>query len=109
MTLKKYNIKHAIVNSSKVEHLELEKRNEKITDRGLAYRKLQENVNFDLIKLPDYIYHGGFEFLLDDKKALEDNIKFHKKWGNPNFLYRKNKIADLFIRLKIGFINKFIL
>ncbi len=109
MTLKKYNIKHAIVNSSKVEHLELEKRNEKITDQGLAYRKLQENVNFDLIKLPDYIYHGGFEFLLDDKKALEDNIKFHKKWGNPNFLYRKNKIADLFIRLKIGFINKFIL
>jgi GT2 family glycosyltransferase len=109
MTLKKYNIKHAIVYTSKVEHLEREKRNEKSEDEGVAYRKLQENVNFDLIKIPDYIYNRGYEFLLNDKKSLQDNIKFHKKWGNPNLLYRKNKIADLCIKLKIGFINKFIL
>lgn len=109
MSLKKHNIRHALVNSSKVEHLEREKVKEKKEGLGEGYKKLQENVNLNLKRLPDYIFNKGNEYLLDDKKSLEDYIKYHNKWGKPNLLHRKNKIADLCIRFHLGFLNRIIL
>jgi GT2 family glycosyltransferase len=109
MTLKKYNIKHALVNTSKVEHLEREKRNEKKEDVGLEYKKLQSEINLSLIDLPKYVFLDEYKWLFQDEKGLSDHIKFHKKWGLPNLLYKKNKVADILIRFKLGFFNRFVL
>jgi GT2 family glycosyltransferase len=105
MTLKKYNIKHALVNTSKVEHLEREKRNEKKEDVGLGYKKLQSRVYLSSIDLPKYVFLDENQRLFEDKKGLVDYIKFHEKWGSPKLLYRKNKLADVFIKLKMGSLN----
>lgn len=109
MTLKKYNIKHALVNTSKVEHLEREKAKKNREGLSQGYKNLQENVNLNLDKLPAYVLQKGNEYLLEDKKVLDDYIKYHNKWGNPNLLYKKNKIADLCIRFHLGFLNRIIL
>lgn len=108
MTLKKYNIRHALVNSSKVEHLEREKVKEKRQGLDEGYKKLIENVKLTQ-KLPRYVLKMGNEYLVHDKKSLEDYIKFHSKWGSPELLHRKNKIADLCIRFHLGFLNRIIL
>ena len=109
MTLKKYNIKHALVNSSKVEHLEREKVKKTREDLSEGYKKLQENVDLNVSKLPKYILTEGNKYLLEDKKVLDDYVKYHTKWGSPSLLYRKNKIADLLISLNLGFLNRIIL
>jgi GT2 family glycosyltransferase len=109
MSLKKYNIKHALVNRSKVEHLEREKVKKNRESLSEGYKKLQDSVSLNLKKIPDYVYNEGNEYLLEDKKNLDDYIKYHNKWGSPNLLYRKNKIADLFIRLHLGFLNRIVL
>lgn len=108
MTLKCQNIKHAIVFSSKVEHLERNKRKEKEEDIGKGYKKLIESVKFDNIVLPKYVFLEENKWVLQDRKGLVDFVKFHKKWGNPKKLHRKNKIADLFIRFKLGNMNFFL-
>ncbi|MDQ6529621.1 glycosyltransferase [Flavobacterium sp. LHD-85] len=109
MTLKKYNIKHALVNSSKVEHLEREKVKKNRENLSEGYKKLLENVDLDTSKLPSYVLTEGNKYLLEDKKVLDDYVKYHTKWGAPNFLYRKNKIADLLISFNLGFLNRIIL
>jgi GT2 family glycosyltransferase len=109
MTLKKYNIKHALVNTSKVEHLEREKRNEKKEDVGLEYKKMQSEINLSLIDLPKYAFKEEFKWLFEDKKALIDHVKFHKKWGSPKLLYIKNKVSDFLIKIKLGLLNRVVL
>lgn len=109
MTLKKYNIKHALVKSSKVEHLEREKRNEKKEDVGFGYKKLQSRVDISLLNLPNYVLLEENQRLFEDKKGLVDYVKFHEKWGSPKKIYRKNKLADIFIKLKLGMLNRIIL
>jgi len=109
MTLKKFNIKHALVNSAKVEHLEREKSNENRKGLSQGYKKFQDNITLNLNKLPDYVFKKGNEYLLEDKKVLDDFLKYHTKWGSPDLLRRKNKIADLCIEYHIGFLNKIIL
>lgn len=108
MTLKKYNIKHVVVHSSKVEHLEREKAKKQREGLDAGYYELIKNVDVNM-KIPDYLLKNGNEYLQHDKKSLEDFIKYHNKWGSPTLLYRKNKIADLFIRLHLGFLNRIIL
>ncbi|MBZ4036568.1 glycosyltransferase [Flavobacterium sp. 17A] len=107
MTLKKYNIKHALVNTGKVEHLEREKVKKNREGLSEGYKKLQEKVSLE--KLPSYVLQKGNEYLLEDKKVLDDYLKYHIKWGSPNLLYKKNKIADLLIRFHLGFFNRIIL
>jgi GT2 family glycosyltransferase len=109
MTLKKYNIKHALVNTSKVEHLEREKRRDMIKDVDELYKTLQSQTNIDIDDLPKYVFLDEYKWLFHDKKGLSDHIKFHEKWGSPNLLYRKNKVADILIRFKLGFFNRFVL
>ncbi|MET3028165.1 glycosyltransferase [Flavobacterium sp. UW10123] len=109
MTLKKFNIKHALVNSSKVEHLEREKVKKNRIGLSEGYKKLQKSVKINHNKLPKYVFNKGNEYLLEDDQGLSDYLKYYKKWGSPNWLYRKNKIADLCIRYNLGFLNKVIL
>lgn len=109
MTLKKFNIKHALVNSSKVEHLEREKSKENRKGLSEGYKNLHDRVNLNLDKLPDYVLKKGNEYLLEDKQVLDDYIKYHNKWGAPVLLHRKNKIVDLLIQYNLGFLNRLIL
>lgn len=109
MTLKKYNIRHALVNSSKVEHLEREKTKKNREGLSVGFKKLRENVDLDLNKLPNYVLTEANKYLLEDKKVLDDYIKFHNKWGSPSLLYKKNRIADLCIKFHVGFLNRIIL
>jgi len=109
LTLKKFNIKHALVNSSKVEHLEREKVTKNRIGLSEGYKKLQKSVKLNHNKLPKHVFSKGKEYLLDDIQGLSDYLKFHKKWGSPKWLYRKNKIADLCIHYNLGFLNKIIL
>lgn len=99
LTLKKYNVQHAVVFRSNVEHLDPKEAN---IDKGDWY-SLQQKAAAEKLKA-DPKYNSS-----TDKKALEDSLKFHKKWGNANKLYRKNKIADVLIRYHLGFLNKIIL
>jgi GT2 family glycosyltransferase len=109
MTLKKHNIKHTLVNTSKVEHLEREKRKDVIKDTEELYKTLQLQTNVSIDDLPKYIFLDEYKWIFQDEKGLSDHIKFHKKWGSPNLLYRKNKVADILIRFKLGFFNRFVL
>jgi GT2 family glycosyltransferase len=109
LTLKKFNIKHALVNSSKVEHLEREKVKENRVELNKEYNKLAKGVKLNYDKLPKYAFSKGNEYLLESAQGLNDFLKYHKKWGSPNCLYRKNKIADFFILYNLGFLNKIVL
>ena len=104
MTLKKYNIKHALVCDSKVEHLD---KKVSIKIKGDYVENLKFNKNID-IKLPDYLFSKDFEWVFSDEKGLRDFLKYHKKWGSPNILYKKNRIADILIKLKLGVLNRIV-
>ena len=108
LTLKSKNIKHAVVFNSYVEHLE-RKMEAKETTKLTSYDLMIRKAELELSHIPNYIFTKEYEYLLLDKKGLSDNIKFHKKWGSPNLLYRKNKIADLLIRFHLGFLNQIFL
>lgn len=103
MTLKKYNIRHAVVYKSKVKHLDPREMN---IDKGDWYKIQQEKAAISIKKLPKYLSETE---AFTDKKSLNDYLKFHKKWGSPNRLYRKNKIADMLIRCHLGFLNRFLM
>jgi GT2 family glycosyltransferase len=106
LTLKKYNIMHAIVYTSHVKHLEKEivKNHKK-----LYYEAFKKDYERELDKLPKYLYTEEYKWLLQYKKGLIDHLNFHNKWGNPKFLHRKNKIADILIKLHLGYLNRFFL
>lgn len=108
MTLKKYNIKHALVRTSKVEHLEKEQRRKKIKGVDKLYEIFQSTSDVNLGNLPQYVYTDEYKWLLEDKKGLIDHLKFHKKWGSPNLLYRKNRVADILIQYNFGFFNRLV-
>lgn len=99
LTLKKYNIRHAVVFASHVKHLD--NREYKI-DKGDWYQQQHEAAAKKLKNNPKF--HTN-----EDKKGLEDSLKFYKKWGNATKLYRKNKLADLLIRYRLGFLNRIVL
>ena len=105
LMLKACNIKHALVYNSFVEHLEKEKKNSEPIIAS-SYTNMQKNAEKDMGDIPSYVFTEEYKFLLTDKKALLDNIKFHKKWGEPKKLYRKNKIADLLIKFNLGNLNR---
>jgi GT2 family glycosyltransferase len=101
MTLKCNNIKHALVFNSYVKHLE--KKSSFTIGKHLEQKK-------DFIakyKIPNYLLKGDYEWVLEDEKSLSGFLKFHKKWGNPNFLYKKNKIADFLLDYKLGTLVRF--
>ena len=75
----------------------------------MGTKELGAGVNIIRVELPKYVFLNEYKWLLQDVKGLSDHIKFHKKWGSPNLLYRKNKVADILIRFKLGLLNRFVL
>lgn len=102
MSLKCNNIKHALVFNSYVMHLE--KKPPSGIEGYLEHKK-------DFIakyKIPDYLLKGDYEWILEDEKSLSGFLKFYNKWGSPNLVYRKNKIADILLKYKLGYFIKFL-
>lgn len=104
MTLKKYNIRHAVVFNSKVIHLENER-----DYKGEWYETQRKTANIDALQLPEYLRAQQYTKLLLDPKSVKDNLKFHNKWGTPKKLYRKNKVADILIKYHLGFLNRIVM
>lgn len=102
MTLKRRNIKHAIIHNSHVIHLEKKstKKPEFLNDEGAFLEQY---------KIPDYLWREEYKWVLENEKNLSGFLKFHAKWGSPVLYYRKNKILDLLMRFKLGFLNRFVL
>ena len=103
MTLKRRNMKHARVHNSHVVHLEkipTEKR-EKILN--------EEKEFLSRYKIPSYLWREEYKWVLETEKNLSGFLKFHGKWGTPVLYYRKNKICDILMRYKLGFLNWFVL
>jgi GT2 family glycosyltransferase len=101
MTLKYYNIKHALVYNSYVEHLEKK-----------AKPKTELILNEAFIKkynIPQYLQEERFHYLYYNENDFRDFMKFHNKWGSFKLLYRKNKIADLLLKYNLGYFNRFFL
>ena len=101
MTLKYYNIKHALVFNSYVEHLEKKSK-----------PKTESILNEAFIKkynIPDYLQEERFHYLYYNENYFKDFLKLHNKWGSFKLLYRKNKIADLLLKYNLGYFNRFFL
>ena len=100
MTLKYHNIKHALVYNSYVEHLEKKPQ----IDNQNNYIEQEFVKNYEI---PKYLDRDKYKWFFKSEKSLSGIIKFHNKWGAPDFLYRKNKIADVFFRSNLGYFVKF--
>jgi len=103
MTLKYHNLKHALVYGSYVEHLE-----KKSTRAAASNRELKQTL-VEKHKVPKYLLDAQYDYVFGSESNLVDFLKFHNKWGSPKIIYRKNKIADLLLKYKLGFFNRFFL
>jgi GT2 family glycosyltransferase len=103
MTLRYHNIPHALVYSSYVEHLE-RKSVPKITNTSQQEKAFVKNY-----KIPKYLKERKYDWVFDSEKYLSGILKYHNKWGSPDFLYRKNLIADFFTAHNLGYLNRFFL
>jgi GT2 family glycosyltransferase len=105
MTLKSKNIKHAVVFNSKVQHLEKcsSETSPIVLEGHRSYPYLSK------YKIPAYLHKKEYEWVLENEKSLSGFLKYHNKWGSPNFLYKKNKLADIFIKYKLGYFVRFFL
>jgi GT2 family glycosyltransferase len=102
MSLKCNNIKHALVFNSHVTHLE--KKSSSNNGNNLKNKKSF----IEKYKIPNYLLNGQYGWVLENEKNLSGFLKFYNKWGTPNLVYRKNKIADILIKYELGCLVKFL-
>lgn len=103
MTLRKHNIKHALVAKSKVIHL-----GGKVT-KETNNPKESPNLEFDLFKdLPKYLYRPGYKWILNNEKMLDAHIKFHEKWGGIQAIAIKNRLTNVLAKAGQGWVSKFL-
>jgi hypothetical protein len=97
MQLRQYNILHALVTKSKVQHLE-----------GKSSTKVKKEV-FDLPKnTPKYIIRENWTWVLSNKKMIEGLILFHKKWGSRKKVKLKIILGNYLDRCNLGFVNRYL-
>lgn len=103
MTLKSKNIKHALVYRSHVVHLEKQSVDNELKNKNIPKELLSK------YKIPKYLNDNQYSWVFNNEKNLSGFLKFHNKWGSPKLLYRKNKLADILIKRKLGYFNRFFL
>lgn len=103
MTLKKFNIKHARVFNSKVEHLA-----GKNTESNKKDNDMEFDSNVKLEGLPKYLFEDNYKWILKNKKLLDGHLKFHQKWGNRKSIAIKNKLFKLAQKINLGFISYYL-
>ncbi len=96
MTLQKHRIKHALVRDSVVKHFGGANTSSSSTETGSKFNSHQQlPKHFKGKKLPSYLYSEGYRWILKNEKLIEDHLKFHKKWGSPQWISLKNKLRKL--------------
>jgi GT2 family glycosyltransferase len=102
LSLKKHNIKHAVVRKSNVIHLEnmITKEFKKEKDDFFKVDVDRKDIPKELLKLNSWI--------LEDEKLLDGYIRFHKKWGSRRSLKVKNKIFEILTKLKLTKLGYFL-
>ncbi|MGL2994904.1 glycosyltransferase family 2 protein [Flavobacterium sp. TSSA_36] len=103
MTLKMYDIRHAMVFNSYVKHLEKKSSNSYLNSVS------EQNDFLKKYHLPQYLLESEYKWVVENERNLSGFLKFHGKWGSPIIYYRKNKIADLLIKYKLGILNRIVL
>ena len=99
LTLIQFNVPHALVYASKVEHLA--KRSTKVKTGNTDY--------LAHYSIPKYLYNCDYTYVLEDELSLNGFLKYQSKWGSPNWIYKKKKVALFLMKYKLGIINRFFL
>lgn len=91
MSLRKHNLKHALVLNSHVTHVggftsKITKNKQKLTN---------ELPTTQHIGLPKHLSREDYRWILKKPALLKGHLAFHKKWGNPKIISIKNKIFKL--------------
>jgi GT2 family glycosyltransferase len=109
MCLRKYNIKHALVTKSIVNHLGgiVTKEINKIETDFIKNFQLKELTN--RAKIPKYVVKQNLGQILSDEKMIDGVIKYHQKWGHRKIIKLKLLIIEDLIKYKLGFLSKYIL
>lgn len=100
MSLILHNIKHAVVYNSHVEHLE-----KKSSANILAKNAGEEYLS--KYKTPNYLFSGKYQHIIGNEKGLDGFLKFYSKWGDPKWVFRKNRIAEILFKFNLGYLAKF--
>ena len=103
MTLRMYNIRHALVLNSFVEHLG------KQTVPHLKEGAAIDKSFLDKYIIPKYLRKANYQYVLGSERNLSGFLKFHNKWGSPNLIHRKGKVADILIKYRLGYFVRFFL
>ncbi|WOI23096.1 glycosyltransferase family 2 protein [Nonlabens ulvanivorans] len=104
LELLKFNIRHAVVLNSFVEHRE--KHQVKMIENLEELKEINGRL-FDTIP-PEIIENKHF-WKIQNTKMTAGLIEFHKKWGTMSMLHRKFKIALLLTKYRLGFLNRLVL
>lgn len=99
-----FNIKHALVTSSHIEHLHRINSKEAKSKNDTFFN---EEVN--LKNTPKELFNSNLSWILNDKRVLCDYLIFHKKWGSTNSLYRVINYALKLNKLKLNFLVRIML
>jgi len=91
MTLRKHNIKHALVLNAEVRHLGGVVTNNKRDEGQKVYTSVSDE---EVENLPEYLKQPGRRWLLKNKKMLEGHLIFHEKWGSLRSIAIKNKLFN---------------
>ena len=94
LTLRQHNLKHALVFSSLVTHLEHKKISNQLKKPTL--------ININARKLPSYLYWNRFRWVLSNQRMLEGYMKLYEKWGDWRMLKLKKMIHNLCIFLALN-------
>ena len=84
-----------------MEHLEKQSSNKSLENKTLDKRVLSK------YKIPKYLHKKQYLWVFNNENNLSGFLKFHNKWGSPNLLYKKNKLADILMKYKLGYFNRF--
>lgn len=104
MSLRKYNITHALVCNSKVLHL-----GGKVTKMVIEDKVKFEKPPAEIKNIPKYVTKGKMFWILNDVKMVDGVIKFHKKWGHRKTIKLKLLIIGYLLKYKLGYLNRYIL
>lgn len=93
MTLRKYNIPHAMIPRSHVRHFGGQSSDSAdLIDDQIDFRARYTNYN-----LPDHLYSDtNYHWILKNEKMVDGYMKFHSKWGSEIALRKKRALVKRF-------------
>lgn len=101
LSLLYYNIEHAVVTKSYVEHLHKISTNESKKNKDSFFKE-----NISNLKIPKHLYHKNLKWILSDSRVLFDHLTYYNKWGDPNSTYRIVRYSKTLNKLHLNYITR---